>query len=115
MLLRQRVISAKNVRMAMEWAESEDQEVARLARIVADIGRIHPGRKRRLPFLRNHHAELWARMIAAGMVYEFPEDEAEIAHYERDNQYSPADDGTEEIVRDTAEADDYDDWDEIPF
>ena len=70
MLLRQRLISAKNVGMAMEWAGSEDREVSQLARIVADIGRVHPGRKRRLPFLRNHHAELWERMVAAGVVDE---------------------------------------------
>lgn len=116
MLFRQRVISAKNVSMATEWARSDDQEVAQLSRIVADIGRVHPARKRRLPFLRNRHADLWARMVAAGAVYEIVvEHEAEIEQYERDAPYSSSDDGIERNVATATQANDYDDGDEIPF
>jgi len=92
MLLGQSVISPKNVQMARVWAAGEDVEVAELALIVAEIGRIHPGRKKRLPHIRTRHPALWARMVAAGVVDEwelgepsenpregeFPEREAEV-------------------------------------
>jgi hypothetical protein len=112
MLLRQRVISRKNIGMAMEWAGSEDQEVAQLACIVADIGRVHPSRKRRLPFLRNRHPELWARMVVAGVVHELVvehslEYDTEFVEFEHDGTYTPR--------TNAAEAKDYDDGDEIPF
>jgi len=76
-LLRQRVISPKNIGMAVEWAGSEDPAVAELAQLVADIGRTHPGRKKRLPTIRQRHPALWARMVAAGLVDEWPESDAD--------------------------------------
>src|SRR5260370_11032621 len=68
MLFRQRVISAENIRMATEWAADRDSEVVALAQIVAEIGRVCPGRKRRMQKIRDRHPDLWARMTVAGVI-----------------------------------------------
>jgi len=67
-LRRQSVISRKNMRMAVEWSTDEDSQLAELAQIVAEVGRVHPGRKHRLSFIESRHPALWARMVAAGVV-----------------------------------------------
>ncbi len=54
--------------MAYEWACSEDAEVVALARIVMEVGRVHPARKKRLAHIMSRHPDLWARMVAAGVV-----------------------------------------------
>lgn len=106
MLFEQRVISVKNVRMAMDWTGSEDPEVSEVARIVADIGRLHPGRKRRLPFLRDRHPDLWTRMLAAGLVPDFPDDDPQDGSEGDDAAYSQWAGDREEVIEDE---------DEIPF
>lgn len=106
MLFGQRVISVKNVRMAMDWTGSEDPEVSEVARIVADIGRLHPGRKRRLPFLRDRHPDLWTRMLAAGLVPDFGDDDPEDGSARDDAAYSQLAEDQEELVENE---------DEIPF
>jgi hypothetical protein len=57
--------------MASEWAESTDPEVAALARLVVDVGRVHPRKRKRLPYIRSRDPELWERMVAAGLADEW--------------------------------------------
>jgi len=83
MLFRQRVISPKNIGMATEWAASEDSEVAALAQIVADVGRVCPGRRKRMQKIRSGHPALWARMVAAGAI-DYDQLESSRTDYEDD-------------------------------
>ncbi len=77
MLHRQSNISRLNVDLALEWATDGDEEVTRLAALVAAIGKLHPGKRKRLPFIRKNHPSLWQAMVAAQIVEEWPEsDEA---------------------------------------
>jgi hypothetical protein len=108
MLHRQSVISPRNIRMASEWAGSQDREVAELAGIVADIGRVHPGRKRRLPYIRTHKPELWERMLAAGVVH--PE-----AQYASDDEHGDDWLDDEIVMLDASRVPSEDEGDEIPF
>jgi hypothetical protein len=66
--LEQSRISEKNVGRAMILAVHDDEEVRTLAAIVADIGRVHPHRRRRYRAIIRDHPGLWKRMIAAGLV-----------------------------------------------
>src|SRR5258708_27457861 len=68
MLFRQRRISPLNIGMAMEWADGDDAEVTALALIVADVGRVCPGKKKRMGRIRNSHPALWKRMGAADLI-----------------------------------------------
>jgi hypothetical protein len=108
MLLRQSVISPRNIGMASEWAGSQDREVAELARIVADIGRVHPGRKRRLPHIRTQKPELWERMLAAGVVQPDPQ-------YSWDDEHDDDWLADEVVVHAVSQSPTEDDGDEIPF
>jgi hypothetical protein len=74
MLFRQKNISPKNIGMAGEWVGSEDRDVAALALLVVDVGRAHPGRKKRWPHIQSRHPGLWTRLVAAGVVDELPMD-----------------------------------------
>src|SRR5437773_7843989 len=65
MLFGQSRISPLNIGMAMEWAAGDDSEVTALALIVADVGRVCPGKKKRMSKIMNDHPALWARMVAA--------------------------------------------------
>ncbi len=121
MLFRQRVISAKNIRMATEWAADRDSEVVALAQIVAEIGRVCPGRKRRMQKIRDRHPNLWARMTAAGVI-DYEQIESSRPDYEDDARWlADLVDGSDrdELValdrvgRDEDQADK--DEDEIPF
>ena len=74
MLCRQSNISPANVRTAAAWALEGNAEVAALAQLVADMGRVHPHRKKRLPYIQRNVPALWHRMIAAGLVEDWPDD-----------------------------------------
>lgn len=106
MLFHQRVISVKNIRMAMDWTASEDPDVTELARIVADIGRVHPARKRRLSFVRDRHPDLWTRMLAARLVHDFGDDHPQYQLAGDDAAYFQLVDDREGAIEDE---------DEIPF
>jgi hypothetical protein len=73
MLFEQSNISQGNIQTALTWAESDDAEVAALARIVADVGRAHSHRKKRLPSIARKHPGLWKRMVEAGLVDDWVE------------------------------------------
>jgi len=121
MLFGQSVISPKNIGMAYEWTGSEDAEIAALAKIVVDVGRAHPGRKKRWPRIRTLHPELWKRLVAAGIVDDLPMDSSwedrpdDGWRYEGTDDPEPhrtAPDGDVQPVLPTYEEDDRD---EIPF
>jgi hypothetical protein len=44
-----------------------------LARLVVEVGLVHPRKKKRLPRIRSRHPELWERMVAAGLADEWLE------------------------------------------
>src|SRR5436305_12475027 len=73
MLFRQSRISPKNIGMAMEWAAGDDPEVTALALIVAEVGRYHPGKRKRLGRMKHDRPALWERMIAADLLFDFDE------------------------------------------
>lgn len=121
MLFQQSVISPKNIGMAYEWAGSEDADIAGLAKIVVDVGRAHPGRKKRWPRIRTLHPELWSRLVAAGVADQLPMDSSREDRPGDDRLYEGTDDPE---PYDTARVDDVqkvsptceeDVRDEIPF
>src|SRR5262245_53840480 len=69
-LHRQSNISEKNIRMCTIWANDSDPEVATLAGLAVDIGRLHPRRRKRYGYIRHNDAALFQRMIAAGLAFE---------------------------------------------
>jgi hypothetical protein len=83
-ILHQRNISRRNIAWAQSFAAHEDEGIRALATIVADIGRFHPGRRHRYRTIRRQHAELWQRLVAAGLVF----DESDV------EQWSEPDDAT---------------------
>jgi hypothetical protein len=109
MLCRQSNISPRNIGMAAAWVAEGDTEVATLAQLVVDVGRIHPRKRKRLPIIRRNYPELWNRMIAAGVVEDWscesPPPEA---------WFEPARE-VEEPVSDVAVQDSTDQDEEIPF
>src|SRR5688500_6382264 len=66
-VFRQRNISTRNIAWAESLANHDDERVRTLATIVAEVGRVHPHRRRPTAVLRHHRGELWQRMIAAGV------------------------------------------------
>lgn len=73
MLRRQSNISQRNIQAATAWAAGADADVAALAQLVAEIARAHPGKRKRLPYIRRNHPGLWQRMIVAGLVDDRPD------------------------------------------
>jgi hypothetical protein len=87
-MLRQSRISSKNVKWAESLAKHDDEEVRNLASIVAEIGRVHPHRRRRHAAIRRAHAQLWERMVAAGLVEGWlPSDRNSLAWDERPPEF----------------------------
>jgi hypothetical protein len=86
MLLRQSNISERNIAAAAGWANDPEPEVGLLARLVVDIGRVHPRRRRRHGHIRQHDPALFQRMIAAGLV---AEDLAEQHEWEPPHDWEP--------------------------
>jgi hypothetical protein len=70
-ILRQSNISRRNVAWAESFATHEDEEIRTLATIVAEVGRVHPHRRRRHGRIRHQHPELWQRIVAAGLVHDW--------------------------------------------
>ncbi len=87
MLRSQSNITPANRGTAAAWAKEGNAEIQTLAQLVMDIGRVHPRRKKRLPFIRRNHPQLWSRMIAADVVEDWPSD-----------GHDPEDDSAGELV-----------------
>ena len=60
--LTQSHVSDKNIGRLKILVESSDKEVASLASVVLEIGRIHPYKRRRLKILAKKHRDLFARL-----------------------------------------------------
>jgi hypothetical protein len=74
MLLDQSNISPKNIKMAATWDNDDDPEIATLAKLVVDIGRLHPRKRKRAGRIHRSDPALFQRMIAAGLVGEWCDD-----------------------------------------
>lgn len=66
--LRQSNMSKKNLSRLRTLCGSSNAEIAELATIVLDVGRIHPQKRRRLKFLARHHRELLKRLEDTGLI-----------------------------------------------
>ncbi len=67
--LSQSNISKKNLQRLTELPASENEEVAELARIVLEIGKVKPGKKKRLAFLARNHRDLLEKLEETGLIY----------------------------------------------
>ncbi len=67
--LAQSNISKKNRNRLSVLVASENKEVAELARTVLEIGRVKPGKKKRLAFLARNHRELLLKLEETGLIY----------------------------------------------
>ena len=61
--LTQSHISSKNLERLKILAESSDEEVLCLAKVVLEIGEIRPYKRRRLKILAKEHKDLFARLV----------------------------------------------------
>ncbi len=73
-LFRQSNISKKNLSRLAELAQCDDPKVRELAAVVLEIGKAHPGRRRRFKSIKKERPELWQDMIRVGIVEEWPEE-----------------------------------------
>ena len=67
--LRQSNISEKNLSRLAAVAASEKPEIAELARVVLEIGKVKPHKRKRLAFLARSHGELLDRLEETGLVW----------------------------------------------
>ena len=56
--LRQSNISKKNLMRLTKLSESENEEISELAKIVLEVGKVKPYKKRRLKYLAQNHRDL---------------------------------------------------------
>jgi hypothetical protein len=64
-------ISRANIDTAAACARDESREVATLASLVVEIGHVHPRSKKRRGNIRRNHPELFQRMVAAGLAFDW--------------------------------------------
>ncbi|MGA2259984.1 MAG: hypothetical protein ABSH28_00960 [Acidobacteriota bacterium] len=67
-------ISPKNIRRLELLAQQDDPEVRKTASVVLEIGKAHPGRRKRYRRIRSGHPELWQKMLEIGIVEEWAPD-----------------------------------------
>lgn len=61
-------ISKKNLKRLNELSLSENEEIAKLASIVHEVGRVKPHKRRRLKFLAEKHKELLGQLVATDLI-----------------------------------------------
>lgn len=66
--LQQSNISKKNMSRLRELSLSENDEIAKLASLVLEVGRIKPGKRRRLKVLASGHQELLNQLEETGLI-----------------------------------------------
>ena len=81
--LEQSNISAKNLKRLALLAQSDDDEVREMASLVFDIGKAHPGRRKRYRTIKTKKPELWQRMLRKGLVEDW--DDISIADEDADD------------------------------
>ncbi len=66
--LNQSNISENNLARLQRLTTSSDEEVARIAKLVLEIGKLHPHKKRRIKFLVREHKYLVEQLKELGLV-----------------------------------------------
>ena len=66
--LSQSNISSKKVARLQMLTESSDEEIAKLAKAVAEMARVKPHKRRRLKVLAREHKELMMKLQALGFM-----------------------------------------------
>jgi len=69
--LMQSNISKKNLKRLNELSLSENKEIAKLASLVHEVGRVKPHKRRRLKFLAGKHKELLKQLAETNLIYAF--------------------------------------------
>ena len=69
--LMQSNISKKNLKRLNELSQSENKEIAKLASLVHEVGRVKPHKRRRLKFLTEKHKELLKQLVASDLIDDF--------------------------------------------
>ena len=64
-------ISKKNLKRLNELSLSENKEIAKLASLVHEVGRVKPHKRRRLKFLAGKHKELLKQLAETNLIYAF--------------------------------------------
>ena len=67
--LSQSNISKKNLARLKALAASPNPEIASMARLVLEIGKAHPRKRRRLRFLAKERRDLLAQLEETGLIY----------------------------------------------
>ena len=67
--LRQSNISAKNLARLSALVASERPEIAELAKVVLEIGKVKPHKRKRLSFFARNHHELIDRLEETGLIW----------------------------------------------
>lgn len=68
-ILRQSNISEKNLSRLTAMVASENPEIAELANVVLEIGKVKPHKRKRLSFLGRNHRELIERLGETGLIW----------------------------------------------
>jgi hypothetical protein len=69
--LMQSNISKKNLKRLNELSQSENKEIAKLASLVHEVGRVKSHKRRRLKFLAEKHKELLNQLEETGLIDDF--------------------------------------------
>jgi ribosome-binding protein aMBF1 (putative translation factor) len=69
--LNQSNISGKNLARLQRLTASSDKEVARMAKLVLEIGKLHPHKRRRIQFLVRERKDLLTQLEEIGLIEMF--------------------------------------------
>ena len=67
--LRQSNISEKNLSKLSGLAATEKPEIAELAKVVLEIGKVKPHKRKRLSFLARNHRDFLLKLEQTGLIY----------------------------------------------
>lgn len=67
--LRQSNISEKNLSRLSALVAAEKPEIAELAKVVLEIGKVKPHKRKRLSFLARNHRDLIVRLEETGLIW----------------------------------------------
>ena len=70
-VLHQSNISEKNLARLSKLAASEEPEIAGLATLVLEVGKVKPHKRRRVSFLARNHRSLLAKLEERGLIWPF--------------------------------------------
>ena len=67
--LRQSNISERNLTRLSDLVASEKPEIAELAKVVLEIGKVKPHKRKRLSFLARSHRDLLSKLEETGLIW----------------------------------------------